>query len=50
MIGLLALLGFILIVLAIVHVIPFVLGLIIGIVLVVVGGGFFWNGRNGPVA
>lgn len=45
--GLLALIGIVLIVLALVHVIPFVLGLVLGIVLLVAGGGLYYRGHNG---
>lgn len=46
--SILAILGLILIVLAILHYIPLMLGLIIGIILVLVGGyGYVNNGRNG---
>jgi hypothetical protein len=48
-IGILALLGIALIILAIVHVVPFLLGLILGIVLVVIGAGVYYNGRGGPL-
>lgn len=46
--SILAILGLILIVLAILHYIPLMLGLIIGIILVLVGGyGYVSNGRGG---
>lgn len=40
---LLALLGLVLIILGIVHILPLILALVLGIVLIVVGGGFFFN-------
>lgn len=44
---LLAVLGLVLIILALVHVIPLLIGLVLGIVLIVIGGGAFYNGRRG---
>jgi hypothetical protein len=48
--SLLAVLGLVLIVLALVHVIPLVLGLVLGAVLLLVGGGSYYNGRRGGTA
>jgi len=43
----LAILGLVLIILALFHIIPILIGVIIGVVLVIVGGGFYYNGRRG---
>lgn len=43
---LLALLGLVLIILALVHVLPLVIGLVLGVVLIAVGGGGYARGRG----
>ena len=46
--SLIAVLGIILIVLALVHIVPFVLGIILGVVLIIAGGGWWYGHRGGP--